>query len=216
MNLENPYYYFHQALSPKLCDDIVEHCSKQLEPALVGIEGDIRQFRKADENIQDKVLKKMQEKRVSDVAFFDDRWIYKEIQPFVDIANVKANWNFDCDWSEHIQFAKYGLNQHYGWHCDSAPTPYKNVPDGMKGKIRKLSVTVCLSDPEDYDGGELEFDLRNSQDYEHDKSSKTICSEIKQKGSIVVFPSFLWHRVKPVTKGTRYSLVMWNLGKPWR
>ena len=169
-----------------------------------------------DENIQDKVLKKMQEKRVSDVAFFDDRWIYKEIQPFVDIANVKANWNFDWDWSEHIQFAKYGLNQHYGWHCDSAPTPYKNVPDGMKGKIRKLSVTVCLSDPEDYDGGELEFDLRNSQDYEHDKSSKTICSEIKQKGSIVVFPSFLWHRVKPVTKGTRYSLVMWNLGKPWR
>ena len=42
------------------------------------------------------------------------------------------------------------------------------------------------------------------------------CAEIKQKGSVVVFPSHLWHRVKPVTKGTRYSLVMWNLGYPFK
>ena len=40
--------------------------------------------------------------------------------------------------------------------------------------------------------------------------------EIRPRGSIVVFPSFVWHRVKPVTSGTRYSLVIWNLGYPWR
>ena len=42
-----------------------------------------------------------------------------------------------------------------------------------------------------------------------------ICSEIAEKGSIVVFPSFVYHRVKPVTKGVRYSLVVWNLGNPF-
>jgi len=43
-----------------------------------------------------------------------------------------------------------------------------------------------------------------------------VCKEIKPKGSVVVFPSFVWHRVKPVTAGTRYSLVIWNLGWPFR
>ena len=42
------------------------------------------------------------------------------------------------------------------------------------------------------------------------------CKEILPKGSIIVFPSFLWHRVKPVTKGVRYSLVVWNLGYPFK
>ena len=214
MNLEYYYWYFKSAIPPKICDDIIKYGKSQQEQ--LALTGGFEKKIIEGEELTNKEIKDLSKKRKSNVVWMTDRWIYKEIQPFVDIANVKANWNFDWDWSEHIQFAKYGLNQHYGWHCDSAPTPYKNVPDGMKGKIRKLSVTVCLSDPEDYDGGELEFDLRNSQDYEHDKSSKTICSEIKQKGSIVVFPSFLWHRVKPVTKGTRYSLVMWNLGKPWR
>ena len=45
---------------------------------------------------------------------------------------------------------------------------------------------------------------------------KIQCKEIFPKGSIVVFPSFLWHRVKPVTKGTRYSLVLWHLGYPFK
>tara|TARA_R100001244_G_C5169447_1_gene131584 strand:+ start:2036 stop:2689 length:654 start_codon:yes stop_codon:yes gene_type:complete len=217
MNLENYYYYFRAALSPKLCDDIIKHCSLQLEPALIGNESEIKQFRKADGKIQNTTLEKMQKKRVSDVSFFDDRWIYKEIQPYVNLANRLTNWNFDWDWTEQMQFTKYGLNQHYNWHCDSYPKPYIDVPDGMKGKIRKLSVTVSLSDPDDYDGGGLEFDLRNTHDYEwNEKKSKTVCQEIKYKGSVVVFPSFVWHRVTPVTRGTRYSLVMWNLGQPWK
>lgn len=217
MNLENYYYYFRAALSPKLCDDIIKHCSLQLEPALIGNESEIKQFIKSDGKIQNTALEKMQKKRVSDVSFFDDRWIYKEIQPYVNLANRLANWNFDWDWTEQMQFTKYGLNQHYNWHCDSYPKPYVDVPDGMKGKIRKLSVTVSLSDPDNYDGGGLEFDLRNTHDYEwNEKKSKTVCQEIKYKGSVVVFPSFVWHRVTPVTRGTRYSLVMWNLGQPWK
>jgi PKHD-type hydroxylase len=83
----------------------------------------------------------------------------------------------------------------------------------LVGKIRKLSVTVSLSDSNDYKGGELEFDFRNG---EHGKISNIVeCKEIKSKGSLVVFPSFVWHRVKPVTKGTRYSLVIWHCGLPF-
>jgi PKHD-type hydroxylase len=72
---------------------------------------------------------------------------------------------------------------------------------------------MFLSAPEDYEGGELEFDFRNM---DPDKPTIRKCAEIKPRGSIVVFPSHVWHRVKPVTKGTRYSLVIWNLGYPFR
>lgn len=93
--------------------------------------------------------------------------------------------------------------------------PY-NLPNNpnMHGKIRKISVICQLTDPSKYKGGELEFDFRRNSPI---KESKTeICTEIQPKGSIVVFPSYVWHRVKPVTSGTRYSLVMWNLGRPFK
>ena len=48
------------------------------------------------------------------------------------------------------------------------------------------------------------------------KRNTMICKEIRPKGSMVIFPSFVWHRVKPVTKGSRYSLVIWNLGRPFQ
>ena len=78
-------------------------------------------------------------------------------------------------------------------------------------------MTISLSDPEEYEGGNLEFDLRNTHDWETDMNKGIIeCTEIRPRGSIVIFPSFVWHRIKPVLKGTRYSLVVWNLGWPWK
>ena len=83
--------------------------------------------------------------------------------------------------------------------------------------VRKLSVTCQLTDGLEYKGGDLEFDFRNydpplrNEKYHVIKTPKTL-----SKGSVVVFPSFLWHRVKPVTEGIRYSLVMWNLGYPFK
>ena len=85
------------------------------------------------------------------------------------------------------------------------------------GKIRKLSVTVSLNDPSEYDGGNLEFDFRNDFDFDRNRKHKIKeCTEIRPRGSIIIFPSFVWHRVNPVTRGTRYSLVMWNLGWPFK
>ena len=79
-------------------------------------------------------------------------------------------------------------------------------------------MTCQLTDGSEYQGGELEFDFRNYEPtYERRiESTEVQCKEILPKGSIIVFPSFVWHRVKPVTAGTRYSLVVWHLGKPFR
>ena len=78
-------------------------------------------------------------------------------------------------------------------------------------------MTCQLTDGSEYEGGELEFDYRDYEPHtrKEDKHLKK-CKEILPKGSIIVFPSFVWHRVKPVTKGIRYSLVAWHLGHPFK
>ena len=81
----------------------------------------------------------------------------------------------------------------------------------MVGKTRKIRVTISLNDYREYSGGKLRFDLGP-----HRPDRYHTCNEIKQKGSVVVFPSHIHHQVTPVTKGTRYSLVCWNLGAPFR
>jgi PKHD-type hydroxylase len=212
MNLQNYYYYFQSALTPRFCDELIKYgISQQEQLALTG--GQTNKVNKG-ENLNDDDIIDLKKKRDSNIVWLNDRWIYKEIQPFIHQANRLAGWNFDWSFSESCQFTKYKLNQHYDWHCDSWEAPYANKdnPDTF-GKIRKLSVTCSLSAPEDYEGGELEFDFRNT---DPDKQSVRKCAEIKPRGSIVVFPSHVWHRVKPVTKGTRYSLVIWNLGFPFR
>ncbi len=213
MNLNNYFYYFPSALPERICDEIINHgLSYQDQIGITGGQGVSRDVSKNPLNNEEKQnLKKI---RDSNVAWLNDNWIYKEIYPYIDEANKSAGWNFDWDSSESCQFTKYKLNQYYDWHCDSQDAPCKDkTKPHLYGKIRKLSVTCQLNDESEYSGGELEFDTRSYMP--HDK--KIIqCKNISSKGTIIVFPSFVWHRVKPVTSGTRYSLVIWNLGKPYR
>jgi PKHD-type hydroxylase len=211
MNLQNYYYYFQSALTPRFCDELVKYGKLQQEQiALTG--GQTEKVNKG-KPLDDKDILDLKKKRDSNIAWLNDRWIYKEIQPFIHQANRLANWNFDWDFSESCQFTKYGPGQHYGAHCDSWESPYANADNkDTFGKIRKLSVTCSLSDPSEYEGGELEFQFRNQDD----PTPKKKCVEILPRGSICVFPSFVWHEVKPVTKGVRYSLVIWSLGYPFR
>ena len=208
MNLECYYWYFQSAIPPKICDDIIKYGLDQQEQT--ALTGDL----KPDKELTEKETKDLSKKRKSNVVWMNDRWIYKEIHPYIRQANQSAGWNFEWDWSESCQFTKYKLNQFYDWHCDSWSKPYDKPDDpNTHGKIRKLSCTVSLSDETEYEGGYFEFDFRSSED---GSNQPQVCKEIKPKGSIVVFPSFVWHRVNPVTSGTRYSLVMWNLGWPFR
>ena len=206
MNLTNYYWYFTGVLTPKFCDEVIKYAKQKKETL-----GTIARHNKKDLSTNE--IKDLKKVRDSNITWLDDRWIYKEIQPYIHKANKLAGWNFDWDWSESCQFTKYKVNQFYNWHIDSNVKPYDNPKDiKCYNKIRKLSVTCSLSDSEDYYGGELQFNFNNPA--KKKKENIVTCKEILKKGSIVVFPSFLRHRVMPVTQGTRYSLVIWSIGNP--
>jgi len=211
MILSNYYWYFKSAIPPRICDNIIKHgLSKKDGLARTGGYG--------DKKLSKEEIKNMKIKRNSDITWLNDTWIYKELHPYVHEANKNAGWNFNWDFSESCQFTKYKLNQYYDWHCDNWDKPY-NKPDDKNshGKIRKLSMTCQLTDGSEYQGGELEFDFRNYDPHMRDEAKHLVkVKEILPKGSIVIFPSDVWHRVKPVTRGVRYSLVVWHLGYPFK
>ena len=92
------------------------------------------------------------------------------------------------------------------------PEGYTADPN-LVGKVRKLSMTVNLNPPGAYEGGNLKFDFGMHIQKEvrfHE------CEEIRPQGSIIIFPSFMDHCVTPVTRGERFSLVLWTVGPPFR
>jgi len=192
MHLKVPYVHYRSVISSQICDEIVDNGRKGLVEARTNKQQDVRK---------------------SQVAWLTDKRIYDLVLPYIKDANQKAGWNWFFDRIEPIQFTKYGLNQFYDWHPDGGSdflSVYKNQSDsGKNGKVRKITVTINLVDSSQYGGGDLQFDLGAS-------GGVKTCDQIKPKGSIVIFPSFIPHRVKPITKGIRYSLVMWAIGKPWQ
>lgn len=121
-----------------------------------------------------------------------------ELFAFVMEANRQS---FACDVHNvaDVQFTEYHASEkgHYDWHEDW-------VPFSTKPYHRKLSITVQLSDADEYEGGEFEI------------NDVTLPDWIQEKGTVLIFPSFMKHRVKPVTKGVRRSLVAWFEGPRWR
>lgn len=117
---------------------------------------------------------------------------------YIDIANQVAGWGYGLTSQENTQIGRYKSTDegHYDWHMDAGPPK-----DGVQ---RKLSISILLSDPSDFEGGELQF-----KDIEDQKI-------LTKQGSIVVFPSFIEHRVTPVTKGVRYSAVTWVQGPSFK
>lgn len=124
-------------------------------------------------------------------------WIYERLGKLAEIANDSL-WKFDIvSMPEQIQFTEYYENGgHYDWHTDIG---------NDFASLRKISITVQLSENEDYEGGDFEM-LRG----------KDINKSIRKKGSAILFPSYILHRVTPVTKGTRKSFVLWLGGKPFK
>jgi PKHD-type hydroxylase len=120
--------------------------------------------------------------------------LYRHLELLVSIAN-QDYYNFNISYSkDSLQYTEYyGSNEgKYGWHMDTSPDSVFS---------RKLSLIAQLSDPDEYEGGELQIKL-----YDIDN---TIITIPKQKGLVTIFPSYMWHRVTPITKGTRKSLVWW-------
>jgi len=262
MILKYNYWYFISAIPEYICDQIVEMGLRKMyddrekygDSVVVGSTGGWRQKQKGRDAIPSNhetaaaLVKKGIDinnvyLRDSAVTFLDSPILYDLIWPYINEANKQAGWNFEWDYTEEMQFTKYGVDQFYGWHADSSELPYREfdpkvdpihknidgtpyinqfgetVPEdhhavtnsNMFGKIRKLSVTVSLNDSSEYEGGNLQFDLGA-----HRPDQYHTCHEIRPKGSVIVFPSHVHHQVTPVTKGTRYSLVSWSLGAPFK
>jgi len=117
---------------------------------------------------------------------------------YMDQANQAAGWGYSFNSQENTQFGRYKSTDegHYDWHMDAGPP--------QNGIQRKLSISILLSDPSDFEGGELQFKGMEDQKI------------LTKQGSIVVFPSFIEHKVTPVTKGVRYSAVTWASGPSFR
>jgi len=207
MQLENYYWCFERALPTRICDDIIAYGNESKEDVAVTFG-----YSNNPDDMSPNQKKELEKKRKSHIVWMAHPWIYRELHPLLQEANRNAGWNFQWDWSEACQFTKYKLNQYYDWHTDSGEKPY-NKPDDFNshGKIRKLSMTVSLVDGSEYEGGDFQLDFRNTE-----KNNPYTVKKVRKKGSVVIFPSFVWHRVTPVTSGTRYSLVCWTLGRPYQ
>jgi len=173
-------------LSPTECQKVVEMAEACAESA--GIVGDDLLFNEG----------KPGSVRDSRIRFIepdaDSEWLFSRLQDA--LLEFNKNYQFDLHgFFEGAQVASYETGGHYTWH--------KDVGVGTHS-MRKLSVSVQLSAPADYDGGELEFFEATREPAPRDQ------------GLLIIFPSFLVHRVAPVTRGVRRSMVSWISGPPFR
>lgn len=138
--------------------------------------------------------------RVSNVKFHDRNentaWIFDKLNFIIQAANEQF-YNFHLNGYDSFQYTTYDSNGRYDWHTDIS-FGEKFVNDS---EPRKLSLSLVLND--DFEGGE--FQINNGKE-------ETPIIVPMHKGRVVLFPSFMIHRVTPVTKGIRKSLVVWCLG----
>jgi PKHD-type hydroxylase len=127
------------------------------------------------------------------------QWLYDKLMNMALEAN-NSLWHFDLiSVDEKIQYTEYYDNAdgHYTWHQDIG---------GGSASRRKVSITVQLSDPEEYQGGDLEMW----------QGGEAVVKSERGAGVVFIFPSYMMHRVTKVTKGTRRSFVLWVGGQHYR
>ena len=204
MNLKYYWFCYDSVISSRICDDIIKLLNKtRKQRATIGAVKD------GKKKISKRKQKFFDKTRQSTVGWSNDLWLYRYTHPWIHKANKEAGWNFDWSRSEDCQLTEYGPDQFYSWHVDQHPDPYDHGV--WKGLTRKLSSVLVLNDATEYEGGKLQFWNRA----ENKRNNLTSPEPMLRKGSIVVFPSFVWHRVTPVTKGKRYSLTNWHCGNPY-
>jgi len=198
MRLTHNYWFFKKAIPIKTCNKILKACRKKLME-----EGTV------EGTVSERMNK---ERRNSKVAWICDEWIYDTINPFIHTANKNAGWNFQWDWNEPSQFTIYEKGHYYGWHNDQIK-PSQSGNKNIDNKIRKLSLTLQLTDKTKYEGGDFQFRWIDT-DKKDLLNIKTV-EDAKDIGTIIIFPSFFWHQILPITKGKRESLVNWSIGNPF-
>jgi PKHD-type hydroxylase len=130
-------------------------------------------------------------------ASAESKWIYDRIQGVARALNDRVYQFALSGFSEHLQYTIYHGTEggHYDWHVDHGPLRTR----------RKLSISVQLSDPAQYEGCDLELYAGNQ-----------IEKAPRDRGMVIAFPSYVLHRVTPCTKGTRKSIVAWTTGPQFK
>ena len=165
--------------SPEQCKAIIDACESPL-----WIQGEV-------DNGQ--VDKKLRNVKQQGLMMNEEGWPHTRILELMKQAN-EARYKFNVSGFMNYDapmIMEYGKGCHYDWHIDVG----KAVPN------RKLSFTIQLSKPEDYEGGDLEF-----------LGTEVKSNDFRQQGTCVIFPSFLAHKISKVKSGTRMSIVGWVHG----
>jgi PKHD-type hydroxylase len=147
--------------------------------------------------------------RRTDVGFWDEtHWINGLLAHYATLAN-RTTWNLDLTFMPGVQYGIYTETSFFDWHIDELPQAYGPLAaTRWIGLNRKLSVIVNLTDPDAYEGGDVQL---------RDRVGKPVEIEgARERGTVLVFPANVAHMVTPVTSGVRNSLVGWYLGPPVR
>ena len=205
----NEWFIFNAgAIDKKTCNKIKREASKKWELSTVNIsKGITDEERKTGKKGDYKTDPKT---RISDIAWCNEQWLYDIIWPFMVRANQESGWRYQIKAAESCQITRYKKGGFYSFHQDgngdhlSASHNPQNA--FMHGHVRKLSMSLILND--NFEGGAFEF-------ASYGKEKCNITPIDATVGSVIVFPSSMEHRVAPVTKGTRYSVVCWFVGPPF-
>lgn len=187
--MKGEWCYFKSYFSPEYCDKLISQAKKlKFQDAFLGVYGE----------------SEVPNYRRSNIAWmypneFPD--FYTNLWKMADQAN-KEWFGFDIDGLEHVQFAEYNLENRGEYKKHHDVFWINNGP-----KHRKLTAVIQLTDNEYYDGCDLKL---------YECNSHPNREEIRQQGTVIFFPSWLYHSVEPIISGTRYSAVAWFEGPKWK
>ena len=188
------FFVFPRAVKPDVCDQIVADCKQNI-------------LKKASILGANKKGRDDPEIRKTSVDFITDKdnKINELAWHFLREAN-KIQFNYELTFFQPIQFAEYKDGGFYGWHQDANGIDPEN-------ETRKLSLSLILSDPDTFQGGELQFYNGGRPIEDMGKiTGEQVQQDIQAQGSVICFDSRDYHRVTPVTKGVRHSIVCWTVG----
>ena len=176
--------YWNNALTPEECNYIINYANQYQK-----IQGVTFNENPLDKNVRNC--------NIVWLNYLDElEWLTKKLEKYVITLN-----------NDYFKFNLYGFCEAMQFTEYIAPSGHyvKHVDRGVGIPARKLSLVLQLSDPNTYEGGNLEL---------HTANQPVIAP--KEQGKLIVFPSYTLHAVSPITKGTRYSLVMWVTGAPFK
>ena len=207
VNFDAPVFIINNAVSDDFCKATIKEFKDKCRPAT--------------HQAGDEWTSNEKEMRSSNVAWFTNHDLFKLMWEHMLVANYSMGLRYKMTGAEVFQFTKYEdtTKDHYDWHSDGQSDHFaarnftfgeaKNLSETgdphLAGTVRKISASVMLND--DFKGGE--FQVRWFQNKE-----VQVRSIPAKKGYMIIFPSWLEHRVKPVTENTRYSVVVWYAGPP--